>query len=83
MGALLKDCTVLLRLYRALVGSKLDYGCFIYSAVCKSYITFLDPIQNQGLEPLEPLLHKVFVLRRMSSLFASEEKGLLSNLQLK
>ena len=64
------DRTVLLRLYRALVRSKLDYGCFIYGTACKSYISLLDPIQNQGL-------------RRMSSLFASEEKSLLSNLQLK
>ena len=40
--------TVLLRLYRALVHSKLDYGCFIYGAACKSYIFLLDPIQNHG-----------------------------------
>ena len=43
------DRIVLLRLYRALVRSKLDYGCFIYGAACKSYISLLDPIQNQGL----------------------------------
>ena len=43
------DRTVLLRLYRALIRSKLDYGCFIYRAACKSYISLLDPIQNQGL----------------------------------
>ena len=42
------DRTVLLRLYRALVRSKLDYGCFIYGAACKSYISLLDPIQNQS-----------------------------------
>ena len=28
---------------------KLDYGCFIYGAACKSSISLLDPIQNQGL----------------------------------
>ena len=39
---------VLLRLYRALVRSMLDYGCFIYGAACESYITLLDPIQNHG-----------------------------------
>ena len=39
----------MLRLYRALVRSKLDYGCFIYGAACISYISLLDPIQNQGL----------------------------------
>ena len=43
------DRTVLLRLYRALVRSKQDYGCFIYGATCKSYISMLDPIQNQCL----------------------------------
>ena len=43
------DCTVLLRLDRALVRSKLDYGCFIYRAACKFYISLLDSIQNQGL----------------------------------
>ena len=43
------DRTVLLQLYRALACSKLDYGCFIYGAACKCYITLLDPIQNQGL----------------------------------
>ena len=36
-------------MYRALVRSKLDYGCFIYRATCKSYISLLDPIKNQGL----------------------------------
>ena len=44
-----EDRIVLLRLYRALVCLKLDYGCFIYGAACKSYISLLDPIQNQGL----------------------------------
>ena len=44
-----EDRTVLLRLYRALVRSKLDYGCLIYGAACESYISLLDPIQNQGL----------------------------------
>ena len=43
------DRTDLLRLYRALVRSKLDYGYLIYGAACKSYISLLDPIQNQGL----------------------------------
>ena len=41
--------TVLLQLYRALVRSNLDYGCFIDGAACKSYISLQDQIQNQGL----------------------------------
>ena len=43
-----KGVPLLLRLYRALVCSKLDYGCFIYGAACKSYISLLDPILNHG-----------------------------------
>ena len=43
------DSAVLLQVYRALIRSKLDYGCFIYGKVCKSCISLLDPIQNQGL----------------------------------
>jgi len=39
----------LLRLYRALVRSKLDYGCLVYGAARKSYIKNLDPIHHQGL----------------------------------
>jgi len=43
------DRTVLLRLYRSLIRSKLDYGCFIYGAARPSYLKMLDPVANQGL----------------------------------
>jgi ribonuclease HI len=43
------DRSVMLRLYRALVGSKLDYGCIVYSSARKSYLQKLQPVQNQGL----------------------------------
>ena len=43
------DRKVLLRLYRALVRSKLDYGSFVYGSARASYIKILDPIHNQGL----------------------------------
>ena len=43
------DREVLLQLYKSLVLSKLDYGCFIYGSAPKSYIKMLDPIQNEGL----------------------------------
>ncbi len=43
------DRTVMLRLYRALVRSKLDYGCMIYSSARQSYLKKLIPIQNQAL----------------------------------
>ena len=35
----------MLRLYRSLVRSKLDYGCIVYGSAGK----MLDPIHNQGL----------------------------------
>ena len=43
------DRKVLLRLYRALSRSKLDYGSFIYGSARTLYIKVLDPIHNQGL----------------------------------
>ena len=43
------DREVLLRLYRSLVRSKLDYGSIVYGAARKSYLVKLDPIANQGL----------------------------------
>ena len=43
------DRRVLLRIYRSIVRSKLDYGCFIYGSARKSYVKQLDPIVHQGL----------------------------------
>ena len=43
------DRKVLLRLYRAMVRSKLDYGSIVYGSTRASYIKCLDPIHNQGL----------------------------------
>ena len=39
----------MLRLYRSLVRSKLNYGCIVYGSARKSYLQMLDPIHNQGL----------------------------------
>ena len=43
------DKFTLLKLYRSLVQSKLDYGCFIYGSARKSYLCCLDSIHHLGL----------------------------------
>ena len=43
------DRKVLLCLYRALILSKLDYGCIVYGSARPSYIKRLDTIHNQDL----------------------------------
>jgi ribonuclease HI len=43
------DQSTLLQLYRALIRSKLDYGCIVYGSARASYIKQLDTIQNQAL----------------------------------
>ena len=43
------DRKVMLRLYRSLIRSKLDYRCIVYGSARKSYLQMLDPIHNQGL----------------------------------
>ena len=43
------DLTVMPRLYRSLVRSKLDYGCIVYGSARKSYLQLLDPVHNQCL----------------------------------
>ena len=43
------DRTVLLRLYRSLIRSKLDYGSIVYGSARKSYLMMLDTVHHQGL----------------------------------
>ena len=43
------DRTTLLKLYRSLVISKLDYGCIVYGSPSKTELAKLDPVHNQGL----------------------------------
>ena len=43
------DKLTLLILYRSLVRSKLDYGCFIYGSARKSHLRYLDSIHHLGL----------------------------------
>ena len=42
------DRVVLLHLYRALVRSKLDYGCIVYGSVSKSVLRTLDAVHSQS-----------------------------------
>ncbi|GFY52534.1 RNase H domain-containing protein [Trichonephila inaurata madagascariensis] len=43
------DRTSLLRLYRALIRSKLNYGSVVYSSACKSLLKILDSVHHQAL----------------------------------
>jgi hypothetical protein len=43
------DRTVMLRLHRALIRSKTDYGSFVYGSAKKSTSSTLDPVHNTGL----------------------------------
>ena len=43
------DKSVLLKLYRSLVRSKLDYGCVVYGSARPSYLKVLNTIHHQGL----------------------------------
>jgi ribonuclease HI len=43
------DRTVMLRVYRALIRSKLDYGCAVYDSARESYKNSLNTIHNTGI----------------------------------
>ena len=43
------DKSTLLKLYRTLVRSKLDYGCAVYGSTKRYILKSLDPIHHQGL----------------------------------
>ncbi|XP_067122855.1 uncharacterized protein [Centruroides vittatus] len=43
------DKCSMLRIYRALVRSKLDYGCVVYGSARESTLRMLDPIHHQAL----------------------------------
>ena len=43
------DKDTLLKLYRSLVRSKLDYGSIVYGSACKTHLQNLDTVHNQGL----------------------------------
>ena len=43
------DRKTLIKIYRTLIRSKIDYGCFIYGSARKSYLKELETIHHQGL----------------------------------
>ena len=43
------DQHTLLKLYRTLIRSKIDYGCFIYGAARKTYFKPLNTVHHEGL----------------------------------
>ena len=65
---------VLLRLYRTLVRSKLDYGCIVYGCARQSYLWKLDSIHNQGLR----LALGAFRTAPINSLYAEANEPSLS-----
>ena len=68
------DRKVLLRLYRTLVRSKLDYGCIVYGSARQSYLRKLDSIHNQGLR----LALGAFRTSPVNSLYAEANEPSLS-----
>ncbi|GFR28219.1 putative RNA-directed DNA polymerase from transposon X-element [Trichonephila clavata] len=65
--------TSLLRIYRALIRSKLDYGSVVYSSACKSLLKILDPVHHQGLR----LCLGAFRTSPLGSLYAEAYEPLL------
>ena len=43
------DFQTLLKLYRTLIGSKIDYGCYVYGAARKSYLKTLNTVHHEGV----------------------------------
>lgn len=69
------DRKTLLRLYRALIRSKLDYGCIVYGSARPSYVKILDTIHNQGLR----LCLGAFRTSPMESLYVEANEPSLYN----
>ena len=43
------DFQTLLKLYRTLMRSKIDYGCYVFGAARKSYLKTLNTVHHEGL----------------------------------
>ncbi|XP_023216832.1 uncharacterized protein LOC111619354 [Centruroides sculpturatus] len=68
------DKVSMLRIYRALVCSKLDYSCIVYSSVRESTLRMLDPIHHQALR----LCTGAFRTSPVQSLYVDAYEPLLS-----
>ena len=69
------DQKTLLCLYRALVRSKLDYGCTVYGAASNNILKKLDPIHHQGLR----IALEAFPTSPVTSLCAKAQEMSLKN----
>ena len=69
------DQKTLLCLYRALVRSKLDYGCIVYGAASNNILNKLDPIHHQGLR----IALGAFRTSSVTSLYAKAQEMSLKN----
>ena len=77
------DKETLLKLYRTLIRSKIEYGCFLCKSARKSYLKILTPIYHTSLR----LALRVFQISPVESLYAelyeSPPKLRCNNLPLK
>ena len=64
------DKETLLKLYRTLIRSKIEYGCFIYQSARKSYLKILNPIYHTGVR----LALGAFKISSEKSLYAESYK---------
>ena len=73
------DRETLLKLYRTLIRSKLDYGCTVYGSAKKSNLKLLDPIHHQGLR----IALGAFRTSPVTSLYAESGEPSLEHRRLK
>ena len=73
------DRDTLLMLYRAIVHSKLDYGCIVYASASNTDLRQLDSIHNSGLR----LALGAFCTSPVSSLYTEANKAPLEKRRLK
>jgi len=68
------DRVTMLRLYRAIIRSKLDYGCFVYGSAKDSILNTLDPVHNSAIR----LCTGAYRTSPVASLYAESAEPALS-----